>query len=136
MKNKIILDVFKSVYDLEERKDIFKNEDFKYTFCNIKDNYFICFLEEMITKNNIYSFLNYMEDSIVDNYDANIIIVSDTNELFKKSECLFWNGDNLNVDFIFHNLNDNSYTCCMDRFGNPFYKILKPIKKDFGVKFN
>ena len=136
MKNKIILDVFKSVYDLKERKDIFKNEDFKYTFYNIKDNFFICFLEEIITKNNIYSFLNYMEVSIVDNYDANIIIVSDTNELFKKSECLFWNGDNLNVDFIFHNLNDNSYTCCMDRFGNPFYRILKPIKKDFGVKFN
>ena len=50
MKNKIILDVFKSVYDLEERKDIFKNEDFKYTFYNIKDNYFICFLEPAINK--------------------------------------------------------------------------------------
>ena len=97
---------------------------------NIKDNYFIYFLEEIITKNNIYSFLNYMEASIIDNYDANIIIVSDTNELFKKSECLFCNGDNLNVDFIFHNLNDNSYISCMDRFGNPFFKILKPIKKE------
>lgn len=129
MENIILFDIFKEKYGIEKISNMLKVDKCDYDFYKIKDDFYVVFLEVMFKKSDTMALLEYFDKVFMDCVDANIIVVSNTYEFFTDSDCLFYNGKNLYVDFLLRNVTTNRYMCCKSRFGNPFSRIIRDIMK-------
>lgn len=127
MKNANIFKMFDEIYGLRNDTCYVVAKQSKYIFYKIYDNFYIVFTEELVLKNDLINILNEIEFVLSKDVILNIIIVSDTTEEFKENECFFSNGNNLMVNFLFHNINTDFYMIYKKKLLNPFRKVIKLI---------
>lgn len=69
----------------------------------LKKNRYLAFLDVIVTHKNIESFLQSLADSVKVKKCKTVIVVSETNEVFSKTDLLYFNGVDTIVVFVLIN---------------------------------